>query len=89
MRPDDGSAYGWLIAVLIGLVALLAYAIITLYKRNNDLQDGREATIEKTFNVIQASTGVQQQVEERLGNIETEQRVQTTLLQTFINKGNG
>lgn len=89
IRPHDGSAYGWLIVVLIAVIAVLAYAVVALYNRNTTLQDQREATIEKTFNVIQASNGVQAQVEQRLGAIETQATIQTELLRSINSKNHG
>ena len=89
VRPDDGSAYGWLIAVLVAVVAILIYAIIALYSRNNNLQDQREATIEKTFNVISVSSGVQAQVEQRLSSLESEAKIQTELLRSINNRNHG
>jgi hypothetical protein len=89
VRPDDGSAYGWLIAVLITVIAILIYAVVTLYSRNTNLQDQRESTIEKTFNVITASTGVQAQVEQRLSGLESEAKIQTELLRSINNRSHG
>lgn len=86
VQPGDGSAYGWLIVVLAAFTIGLGYALVTVFKRMNKIQDKHAELVEKSIEVNRTLAGVVEKIDDRMAVMEGEQRVQTALMNTYIQK---
>lgn len=87
VRPDDGSAYGWLIVLLMGVLCGVSYVSFLLWKKVNKEQDKKEVLLEKSLDVHRASADAIGDLSEKVNEVVMEQKVHTALLQKGTNNG--
>jgi len=85
VRPGDGSAYGFLITVMLLVIAALGWLAYYLIKRRERDAQKREEHLEKSFQIAQTNIELFKQVDGSLTEVKTEQKVHTALLQSLNN----
>lgn len=86
VRPDSGgSAYGFLVTVMLLVIAALGWLAYYLIKRRERDAQKREEHLEKSFQIAQTQSELFKQVDGSLNEVKTEQKVHTALLQSLNN----
>jgi hypothetical protein len=86
VSPSGASGYGYLLVVLIVLIAAFGYATFFLFKRLDKARDEKGELLEKSFKITEAVVGRFDDVSDVLKEIQTEQKVHSSLLQTLLSK---
>jgi Tfp pilus assembly protein PilO len=92
VRPDNGMAYGWLIAVLLIVILGLSTAVVLLFRRVSELQDSKENHLEKYYQIASNQTQGLGAVKDGITQVASKQDVHTEQLRTIItqtSKGGG
>lgn len=86
VRPGEGSGYGWLISVMMVIVAALGYVIYLLWQENKEERGKKDILHEKSLDVHRASTDAIGDLSDKVNEVVMEQKIHTALLQQ--NNGN-
>ena len=86
VRPDNGSAYGYLILVFTFIIAALIWLVKFLLKKNDEAQEKREKSLEKAYEIMSSQGKQFEDFEDSLNSIKSKQDTHSAYLQQIISK---
>ena len=84
VSPSNTLAYGWLLAVLLGLIVALGFLIYMLVKRLWKQEDNKSEFIEKSLEISKLQADYSKKVEDRLNAVENKQDTAIAIAQAII-----
>lgn len=84
VRPGNGNGYGWLMAVLLGLIIAFGFLIYMLVKRLWKQEDNKSEFIEKSLEISKLQADYSKKVEDRLNALENKQDTAIAIAQAII-----